>query len=201
MRIADEAGRLPTPIALCATNQRDKLSLRWNWWAPALNRDRALLDLIEASRHAAQQHCPVCSAPVIGGDANAGQGVRCKQHETTIGLFAEDLKRNHKLAVAAGLLPAATKPEKSVRGEPLDPSIDDAVHALVQSLPDMKPPAAAPDQPARRHIGQHPKSRFWTPQACAALSSATAQSPMRRPSGAVHRRAHPGRWPRTPQAG
>ena len=83
--------------------------------------------------------------------------MRCKtQHEATIGLFAEDLKRNHKLAVAAGLLPATTKPEKSVRGEPLDPSIDDAVHALVQSLPDMKPPAAALDQPARRHLGNTP---------------------------------------------
>ncbi|UFU11061.1 AAA family ATPase [Ideonella dechloratans] len=130
----------------CATNQRDKLSLRVELVGASINRDRALLDLIEAARHAAQQHCPVCSAPVIGGDANAAQGVRCKQHEATIGLFAEDLKRNHKLAVAAGLLPATTKPEKSLRGEPLDPSIDDAVHALVQSLPDMKPPAAAPAQ-------------------------------------------------------
>jgi len=132
----------------CATNQRDKLSLRVELVGASINRDRALLDLIEAARHAAQQHCPVCSAPVIGGDANAGQGVRCKQHEATVGLFAEDLKRNHRLAVAAGLLPATTKPEESVRGEPLDPSIDDAVHALVQSLPDMKPPAAGLDQPA-----------------------------------------------------
>ena len=87
----------------CATNQRDKLSLRVELVGASINRDRALSDLIEAARHAAQQHCPVCSAPVIGGDANAGQGVRCKQHESTIGLFAEDLKRNHKLAVAAGL--------------------------------------------------------------------------------------------------
>ncbi|QNM97099.1 AAA family ATPase [Chitinimonas koreensis] len=132
----------------CATNQRDKLSLRVELVGASINRDRALLDLIEATRHAAQQHCPVCAAPVIGGDANAGQGVRCQQHETTIGLFAEDLKRNHKLAVAAGLLQAATKPEQSVRGEPLDPSIDDAVHALVQSLPDMKAASAAPEQPA-----------------------------------------------------
>lgn len=131
----------------CATNQRDKLSLRVELVGASINRDRALLDLIEAARHAAQQHCPVCSAPVIGGDANAGQGVRCKQHEATIGLFAEDLKRNHKLAVAQGLLPASTKPEKSVRGEPLDSSIDDAVHALVQSLPDIKPTASAPEQP------------------------------------------------------
>jgi ATP-dependent Lon protease len=184
----------------CATNQRDKLSLRVELVGASINRDRALLDLIEAARHAAQQR-PVCSAPVIGGDANAGQGVRCKQHESTIGLFAEDLKRNHKLAVAAGLLPAATKPEESVRGEPLDPSIDDAVHALVQSLPDMKPPAAALDQPARRHLGQHPKSRFWTPQACAALSNATAPSRREGQAGAVHRRTHPGRWPRTTQAG
>ena len=145
------------PPLFCATNQRDKLSLRVELVGASINRDRALLDLIEAARHAAQQHCPVCSAPVIGGDANAGQGVRCKQHESTIGLFAEDLKRNHKLAVAAGLLPATTKPEKSVRGEPLDPSIDDAVHALVQSLPDMKPPAAAPDQP----VPQAPRA---TPQ-------------------------------------
>jgi len=132
----------------CATNQRDKLSLRVELVGASINRDRALLDLIEAARHAAQQHCPVCSAPVIGGDANTGQGVRCKQHEATIGLFAEDLRRNHKLAVAAGLLPAATKPEKSVRGEPLDPSIDNAVQALVQSLPDMTHPAAVPEQPA-----------------------------------------------------
>ncbi|WP_294770677.1 AAA family ATPase [uncultured Rhodoferax sp.] len=131
----------------CATSQRDKLSLRVELVGASINRDRALLDLIEAARHAAQQHCPVCSAPVIGGDANAGQGVRCRQHEATIGLFAEDVKRNHKLTVAGGLLPAATKPEKSVRGEPLDPSIDDAVHSLVQSQLDMKPAAAAPDQP------------------------------------------------------
>ena len=144
----------------CATNQRDKLSLRVELVGASINRDRALLDLIEAARHAAQQHCPVCSAPVIGGDANAGQGVRCKQHEATIGLFAEDLKRNHKLAVAAGLLPAATKPEKSVRGEPLDLSIDDAVHALVQSLPDMKPSAAAPDQPAPQAPRATPQIAF-----------------------------------------
>ena len=144
----------------CATNQRDKLSLRVELVGASINRDRALLDLIEAARHAAQQHCPVCSAPVIGGDANAGQGVRCKQHEATIGLFAEDLKRNHKLAVAAGLLPTATKPEKSVRGEPLDPSIDDAVHALVQSLPDMKPPATAPDQPAPQAPRATPQIAF-----------------------------------------
>ena len=144
----------------CATTQRDKLSLRVELVGASINRDRALLDLIEAARHAAQQHCPVCSAPVIGGDANAGQGVRCKQHEATIGLFAEDLKRNHKLAVAAGLLPAATKPEKSVRGEPLDPSIDDAVHALVQSLPDMKPPAAAPAQPAPQAPRATPQIAF-----------------------------------------
>lgn len=145
---------------LCATDQRDKLSLRVELVGASINRDRALLDLIEAARHAAQQRCPVCSAPVIGGDANAGQGVRCKQHEATIGLFAEDLKRNHKLAVAAGLLPAASKPEKSVRGEPLDPSIDDAVHALVQSLPDMKPPAAAPDQPAPQAPRATPQIAF-----------------------------------------
>lgn len=144
----------------CATNLRDKLSLRVELVGASINRDRALLDLIEAARHAAQQHCPVCSAPVIGGDANAGQGVRCKQHEATIGLFAEDLKRNHKLAVAAGLLPAAPKPEKSVRGEPLDPSIDDAVHALVQSLPDMKPPAAAPDQLAPQAPRATPQIAF-----------------------------------------
>ena len=35
----------------------------------------------------------------------------------------------------------------------------------------------------RRHLGRHPRSRFWTPQACAALSSATAPNPTRRPSG------------------
>jgi ATP-dependent Lon protease len=144
----------------CATNQRDKLSLRVELVGASINRDRALLDLIEAARHAAQQHCPVCSAPVIGGDANAGQGVRCKQHEATIGLFAEDLKRNHKLAAAAGLLPAATKPEKSVRGEPLDPSIDDAVHALVQSLPVMQPPAEAPDQPSPQAPRATPQIAF-----------------------------------------
>jgi ATP-dependent Lon protease len=126
----------------CATNQRDKLSLRVELVGASINRERALLDLIEAARHVAQQHCPVCAAPVIGGDANAGQGVRCKQHEATIGLFAEDLKRNHKLAMAARLLPAASKPEKSVRGEPLDPSIDDAVHALVQ--PALQAPRATP---------------------------------------------------------
>lgn len=132
----------------CATNQRDKLSLRMELVGASVNRDRALLDLIEAARHAAQQHCPVCSAPVIGGDANAGQGVRCKQHETRIGLFAEDLKRNHKLAVAQGLLPASAKPKKSIRGEPLDPSINDAVHALKQSLPDLTASNAGSDQPA-----------------------------------------------------
>ena len=57
----------------CATNQRDKLSLRVELVGASVNRDRALLDLIEAARHAAQQHCPVCSAPVIGGDASAGR--------------------------------------------------------------------------------------------------------------------------------
>ena len=128
------------------------------------------------------------------------RSVRCKQHEATIGLFAEDLKRNHKLAVAAGLLPAATKPEKSVRGEPLDPSIDDAVHALVQSLPDMKPPAAAPDQPAPQAPRATPQIAFLDAAGLRSLSSHRAK-PDEKGKGAVHRRAHPGRWPRTPKTG
>lgn len=144
----------------CATNQRDKLSLRMELAGASINRDRALLDLIEAARHAAQQRCPVCSAPVIGGDANAPQGVRCKQHEATIGLFAEDLKRNHRLAVEQGLLPVPTKPEKSVRGEPLDPSIDDAVEALVQSLPNMTPRAGSPAVPTRQTPRATPQIAF-----------------------------------------
>ncbi|WP_101049070.1 AAA family ATPase [Macromonas nakdongensis] len=144
----------------CATTQRDKLSMRVELVGASVNRDRALLDLIEAARHAAQQHCPVCSAPVIGGDANAGQGVRCKRHEATIGLYTEDLKRNHKLAVAQGLLPAPAKAEKSIRGEPLDPSIDHAVHALVQALPDMKPSTSTPEQPARPEPRATPQIAF-----------------------------------------
>lgn len=122
----------------CATSLRDKLSLRMELVGASVNRDRALLDLIEVARHAAQQRCPVFAAPVIGGDANAGQGVRCKRHEATIGLFAEDLTRNHRLAVAQGLLPASVKPEKSIRGEPIDPSIDDVVATVAQAVPVMK---------------------------------------------------------------
>lgn len=144
----------------CATTQRDKLSLRVELVGASINRDRALLDLIKVARDAAQQHCPVCSAPVIGGDANVSQGVRCKRHEATIGLYTEDLKRNQKLAVAQGLLTPTAKPEKSIRDEPLDSSINGAVHALLQALPDMTPPTSTPEQLSQPESRATPQIAF-----------------------------------------
>lgn len=128
--------RLPL---LCATTVRDKLCLRVEFIGATVHRERALLDLIEVTCNAAQQHCPVCAAPVIGGGISTGAGQRCKRHGGTIGLFSEDIKRNHKLALAQGLLPAPAKPERSIRGEPISPSIDEAVATVAQSLLDLKP--------------------------------------------------------------
>lgn len=140
----------------CATTVRDKLHLRMELINASVQRDRALLDLIEVARYSAQQHCPVCAAPVIGGNVNPGQGLRCKRHEASIGLFAEDLKRNRKLAIALGLLPAPIKLEKSIRGESIDTPIEEA-EAIVQSLPDTNPPEpvlAPPIQPPTRSAPQ-----------------------------------------------
>ncbi|WP_052162616.1 AAA family ATPase [Aquabacterium sp. NJ1] len=147
-----------TPL-FCATTYRDRLCLRMELTNASVSRDRALLDLIDVSRHAAQQHCPVCGAPVIGGDANAGQGVRCKRHEASIGLFTEDIKRNRRLALGLGLLPAPAERVRSIRGEPIDPSVpmDEGVSFVVQTLhheTPLEPPLAPSSPPAARATPQ-----------------------------------------------
>lgn len=125
----------------CATTFRDRLCLRMELTDASVSRDRALQDLINVARHAAQQHCPVCGAPVIGGDADAGQGVRCKKHEAAIGLFTEDIKRNRRLASGHGLKPAPAQRERSIRGEPIDSSVpmEEVVTLVVRGLPDETP--------------------------------------------------------------
>lgn len=125
----------------CATTFRDRLCLRMELTDASVSRDRALQDLIDVARHAAQQHCPVCGGPVIGGDANAGQGVRCKKHETAIGLFTEDIRRNRRLASGHGLKPAPAQRERSIRGEPIDSSVpmEEVVTLVVRGLPDEAP--------------------------------------------------------------
>lgn len=145
MKLADRK-RLPL---FCATTLHDKLNLRVDLTNASVNRDRALWDLVEVAKHAAQQHCPVCAAPLIGGDANAPQGIRCEKHQATIGLFAEDIKRNHKLAVEQGMLPAPVKPakaEKSIRGEPIASDLDEAVTIVLQAQRGT-PSEAAPTPP------------------------------------------------------
>ena len=125
----------------CATTFRDRLCLRMELTNASVSRDRALLDLIDVARHAAQQRCPVCGAPVIGGDANAGQGVRCQKHAAAIGLFTEDIKRNRRLALRQGLMSAPAQRERSVRGEPIDSSapMEEVVTLVVRGLPDETP--------------------------------------------------------------
>lgn len=152
--------RLPL---FCATTLHDKLNLRVDLIDASVNRDRALWDLVEVTKHAAQQRCPVCAAPVIGGDANAPQGLRCERHEATIGLLAEDIKRNHKLAVEQGLLAAPTKVEKSIRGEPIDPSIEESIAIVVKSLPDTTPPDTAPTLAPQLLIQATPQIAFLDP--------------------------------------
>lgn len=138
-QLMKSAGCKRVPL-FCATTLHDKLNLRVDLIDASVNRDRALWDLVEVTKHAAQQRCPVCAAPVIGGDANAPQGLRCKRHEATIGFLAEDIKRNHALAVDQGLLPAApVKVEKSIRGEPIDSSIEESVAIVVNALPGTPP--------------------------------------------------------------
>ena len=53
------------------TATREKLTVRVEVSDASIQRERALLDVVEQARHAAQQCCPVCGAPVFGGDANA----------------------------------------------------------------------------------------------------------------------------------
>ncbi len=82
----------------CVTATRDKLAIRVEVADASIQRERALLDVVEQARMAAQQCCPVCGAPVLGGEANAPQGVRCAAHEQVVGLFAEDVQRFQKAA-------------------------------------------------------------------------------------------------------
>ena len=58
----------------CVTATREKLAVRVEVSDASIQRERALLDVVEQARHAAQQRCPVCGASVFGGDANAPQG-------------------------------------------------------------------------------------------------------------------------------
>lgn len=91
----------------CVTATREKLAVRVEVSDASIQRERALLDVVEQARYAAQQCCPVCRAPVFGGDTNAPQGARCATHEKMIGLFAEDIQRFKKAAKALELEEAA----------------------------------------------------------------------------------------------
>lgn len=84
----------------CATHPREKLSVRVEVRDATIERERAFLDLMDQARLAAQQHCPVCGAPVFGGDSNAPAGVRCGKHKDVLGLFSEDIRRFHIAARA-----------------------------------------------------------------------------------------------------
>jgi len=92
----------------CVSAPRETLTVHVQVRDASLQRERALMDVVEQARYAAQQCCSVCGAPVFGGEANASKGARCAEHEPMLGLFAEDIRRFQKAAKAL----AATQPER-----------------------------------------------------------------------------------------
>lgn len=117
----------------CVTSSRDKLAVRVEVADASVQRERALLDVVEQARMAAQQCCPVCGAPVFGGEANAPQGVRCAVHEPVVGLFAEDVQRFQKAARRL----AAAQPVRSEQAATVDglPVAATAATSTAQSSP------------------------------------------------------------------
>ena len=119
----------------CVTATREKLAVRVEVSDASIQRERALLDMVEQARHAAQQCCPVCGAPVFGGDANAPQGARCAAHEQVVGLFAEDIQRFKKAAKALELADAERASSTTDRDAPT------RTEAAKRELPDSPDPA------------------------------------------------------------
>lgn len=132
----------------CVTATREKLAVRVEVSDASIQRERALLDVVEQARYAAQQCCPACGTPVFGGDANAPQGVRCAKHEQMIGLFAEDIQRFKKAA-------KALKSAEAARAAGASADAADRV-AVDRPSADGSPPAAesAPPPLADRHAPQ-----------------------------------------------
>ena len=119
----------------CVTATREKLAVRVEVSDASIQRERALLDVVEQARHAAQQCCPVCGAPVFGGDANAPQGARCAAHEQVVGLFAEDIQRFKRAAKALELADAERASSTTDRDAPT------RTEAAKRELPDSPVPA------------------------------------------------------------
>ena len=78
----------------------------------------AIKNISGVSKEFAQQCCPVCGAPVFGGDANAPQGARCAAHEQVVGLFAEDIQRFKRAAKALELADAERASSTTDRDAP-----------------------------------------------------------------------------------
>lgn len=90
------------PLMLCVTTVRDKMLLQFELANASLQRERAIQDITEQARDAAQLSCPVCGAPAMVSDLHAAQGQRCMEHAGVGGLFAEDVRRHRQMARQRG---------------------------------------------------------------------------------------------------
>ncbi|MBI5926456.1 MAG: AAA family ATPase [Aquabacterium sp.] len=90
------------PLMLCVTTVRDKMLLRCELTNASMQRERAIQDITEQARDAAQLSCPVCGAPSMVSDVHAAQGQRCMEHAGVGGLFAEDVRRHRQMARQRG---------------------------------------------------------------------------------------------------
>lgn len=127
---------------LCVTATREKLAIQVEILGASLQRELALLSIVDQARFVAQQHCPVCGAVVFGGEANAPMGVRCAQHAPLVGLFAEEIQRFRK-AAQIQLARQPTRSEVTTRDE-------SAITGAAEKSPDRQvvpvstPPVVAP---------------------------------------------------------
>lgn len=136
----------------CVTATREKLAVRVEVSDASIQRERALLDVVEQARYAAQQCCPVCGAPVFGGDANDSQGVRCGKHEKMVGLFAEDIQRFKKAARALASAEAARATDKGKAETTDGVAVDRPDKPPVSATPSASESVTSP--PADKHAPQ-----------------------------------------------
>ena len=129
---------------LCVTATREKLAIQVEILGASLQRELALLNIVDQARFVAQQHCPVCGAVVFGGEANAPMGVRCAKHAPLLGLFAEEIQRFSKATQMQSApqptrseVTTTTREESATTGAPEKP-VDRQV------VPVSAPPEAAP---------------------------------------------------------
>ena len=86
--------------SLSVSCNRDRLAIHYQPPRRHSERTAAMFDLIAQTKHLSQQHCPVCSAQVVG-DGIRPQ--RCPQHDGIQGLFAEELRRSRQHIVEQGV--------------------------------------------------------------------------------------------------